>query len=78
MKQVFVSSALALSVFFLLPSASANAQEFFFPNAYSNPVEEVGGLGVGTRNGSDLFAPTAGASAPAAAARRHQIAHLRH
>jgi hypothetical protein len=74
MKKILVSSALTLSVFFLLASASAKAQEFFFPNAYSRPAVEVEGLDVGTRNGADIFAPTTGASAPAVA-RRRQIAH---
>jgi hypothetical protein len=76
MKKILVSSALALSVFCFLESPSAKAQELFFPNAYSQPVEEVDGIGVGTRNGADLFAPTAGASA--VAAQRHRIAHVTH
>jgi hypothetical protein len=59
MKKIFVSSALTLSVFFLLASASAKAQEFFFPNAYSRPTEEVEGIDVGRRvDATDIFAPT--------------------
>jgi hypothetical protein len=73
MKKILVSSALTLSVLFVLASASAKAQEFFFPNAYSRPAVEVDGLDVGTRNGADIFAPTTGASA--VAARRRQVAH---
>jgi hypothetical protein len=75
MKKILSSSALALSVFCLEASASAKAQEFFFPNAYSRPAEAVEGLDVGTRNGTDIFAPTAVVSAPAVAARRQRIAH---
>jgi hypothetical protein len=75
MKKILVSSALTLSVFFVLASASAKAQEFFFPNAYSRPAVEVEGLDVGTRDGADIFAPTTGASASAVAARRRQVAH---
>jgi hypothetical protein len=76
MKKILISSVLALSVFCLEASASAKAQDVsFFPNAYSRPAEEVEGLDVGTRNGTDIFAPTAVASAPAAAAGRRQIAH---
>ena len=56
MKKILVSSALTLSVFFLLASAPAKAQEFFFPNAYSQPVEMVDGINVGT-NVADIFAP---------------------
>ena len=79
MKKILVSSALALSVFCFLESPSAKAQDVsFFPNAYSRPAVEVEGLDVGTRNGTDIFASTGEASAPAAASRRHQIAHLRH
>jgi hypothetical protein len=79
MKKILVSSALALSVFCFLESPSAKAQDVsFFPNAYSRPSEEVEGIGVGTRNGADLFAPTAGASASAVAAQRHRIGHVTH
>jgi hypothetical protein len=79
MKKVLVSSALALTVFCLEASASAKAQEFFFPNAYSQPVETVDGTNVGTNvEGADIFAPKTVASAPAAAAQRHQIAHRTH
>jgi hypothetical protein len=79
MKKLLVSSALALSVFCLEASATANAQEFFFPNAYSRPVVEVEGLDLGTRNGTDIFAPTtvaAAAQTPAVAAQGRQIAHV--
>ena len=78
MKKILVSSALALSVFCFLEIPSAKAQELFFQNAYSQPVEEVDGIGVGTRDGTVLFAPTTGASAPAVAAHRHRIAHVTH
>ena len=78
MKKILVSSALALSVFCLPASASAKAQEFFFPNAYSQPVEEVDGIDVGTRNETDIFAPTTVASAPAVAAQPRQVAHVTH
>jgi hypothetical protein len=58
MKKIFVSSALTLSVFFVLASDSAKAQEFFFPNAYSRPVETAAGINVGTDvDGADMFAP---------------------
>ena len=78
MKKLLVSSALTLSVFFLLASASAKAQEFFFPNAYARPAVEVEGLDVRTRNETDIFAPTAVASAPAVAAQPRQVAHVTH
>ena len=79
MKKVLVSSALALTVFCLEASASAKAQEFFFPNAYSRPVEMVDGINVGTNvEGADIFAPKTVASAPAPTVQRHQIAHLTH
>lgn len=82
MKKLLVSSALALSVFCLEASASAKAQEFFFPNAYSRPDEDIDGIDVGTRvGGTDIFAPTTAAAAaqtPAVAAHRRQIAHVTH
>ena len=78
MKKILVSSALTLSVFFLEASASAKAQEFFFPNAYSQPTVEVEGLDVGTRNETDIFAPTTVAAAPAVAAQPRQVAHVTH
>jgi len=78
MTKILVSSALALSFFCFLESTSAKAQDVsFFPNAYSRPAIEVEGLDVGTR-GTDLFAPTAVAVAPAVAAQRHRIAHVTH
>ena len=49
MKIILVSSALTLSVFCFLASGSAKAQEFFFPNAYSQPSEMVDGLHEGAR-----------------------------
>ena len=58
MKKILVSSALTLSVFFVLASASAKAQELFFPSAYSRPVETVDGINAGTNvEGADIFAP---------------------
>jgi hypothetical protein len=71
MKKIIASSALALGVFCFLESPSAKAQEFFFPNAYSRPVETVDGIDVGSRfdTGTE-FAP-----APAAPVGRRQIAH---
>ena len=48
MKNILISSALALSAFCLLSSGSAKAQEFF-TNAYARPVEMVDGLHVGAR-----------------------------
>ncbi len=63
MKKIPVSSTLALSVLFLLASASAKAQEFFFPNAYSQPIETVDGINVGTNvEGADIFAPRGAAA----------------
>lgn len=59
MKKVLASAALALSVFCFLGDPSAKAQEFFFPNAYSRPTEEVEGIDVGRRvDATDIFAPT--------------------
>ena len=76
MKKILVLSALALSVFCFLESPSAKAQESFFPDAYSQPVETVDGINVGTNvEGADIFAPKTVASAPAEAAQRRQIAH---
>lgn len=48
MKNIFVTSALALSAICLLSSGSAKAQEFF-TNAYARPVEMVDGIHVGAR-----------------------------
>jgi hypothetical protein len=48
MKNILVSSALALSAFCVLSSGSAKAQEFF-TNAYARPVEMVDGIHVGAR-----------------------------
>jgi hypothetical protein len=63
-----------LSVFFLLASASAKAQEFFFPNSYSQPTEMVNGINVGRSvEGADIFAPNT--VAPATATGRRQIVH---
>jgi hypothetical protein len=78
MKKLLVSSALALSFFCLEASVSAKAQEFFFPNAYSRPAEEVDGLDVGTRNAADIFAPTTttASQTPAVAAQQRQFAHV--
>jgi hypothetical protein len=59
MKKVLASAALALSVSCFLEGPSAKAQEFFFPNAYSRPTEEVEGIDVGRRvDATDIFAPT--------------------
>ncbi len=71
MKKILVSSALVLSVFCFLESPSAKAQESFFPDAYSQPVETVHGMHVGRR----YHARTTFAPAPAVAARRRHIAH---
>jgi hypothetical protein len=50
MKKILASSALTLSVFFLLASASAKAQQLnLFESAYARPVETVDGLDVGAR-----------------------------
>ena len=49
MKKILVSSALTLSAFFLLASASAKAQQLFFKDAYARPAEMVDGLHVGAR-----------------------------
>src|SRR5208337_4704366 len=83
MKKILVSSALTLSVFFVLASASAKAQEVpFFASAYDRPFGfDEGDLGAQP----DIFAPTTVAVAPAVAAQtpavtaqRRQFAHLRH
>ena len=67
MKKILVSSALTLSVFFLLASASAKAQELFdFASAYARPFEMVDGWDLGVR--ADIFAPTTVAVTPAVAA----------
>jgi hypothetical protein len=71
MNKILVSSALAVSVCCLLPSASAKAQELFFPNAYSRPVETVDGIHVGRR----FHARETFSSATVVTARGHQIAH---
>ena len=84
MKKILASSALALSVFCLLESPSAKAQEVpFFYSAYARPFELVEGLDLGAQ--TDIFAPTnvavapaVAAQMPAAAAQRRRIAHLRH
>jgi hypothetical protein len=69
MKKILVSSALTLSVFFVLASASAKAQELFeFDSAYARPFEMVDGLALGAR--ADIFAPTTVAVAPAVAAQK--------
>ena len=82
MKKILVSSALTLSVFFLLASASAEAQQInLFDSAYARPFELDEGLDLGAR--ADYFAPTTVAVAPAGAAQtpavaahgRRQIAH---
>ncbi len=76
MKKILISSALTVSFFFLLASASAKAQEFFFPNAYNQPTEMVDGIDVGRSvERADIFAPKTATSAPAVAAGRRQIAH---
>jgi hypothetical protein len=80
MKKILASSALTLSVFFLVASAPAKAQEFFFPNAYSQPVEMVDGINVGTNvDGADIFAPKTVAVAQnchaGAACEQRQAAH---
>jgi hypothetical protein len=68
MKKIFVSSALTLSAFFLLASASAKAQDFFFNSAYDRPVENVSGVNVGTHVGSSPNSPFAEPFSPAAEA----------
>lgn len=80
MKKILVSSTLALSVFCLLPSSLANAQEFF-ASAYARPVEMVEGINVGTRvETSDIFAPAKlvaalNCDAATACGRRSQSVH---
>jgi hypothetical protein len=62
MKRILVSSALTLSVFFLLASASAKAQEFFV-SAYARPAEMVDGIDVGRRvDGADISVPATAAA----------------
>jgi hypothetical protein len=53
MKNILLSSALALTAYCLLASASAAAQDF--PSAYARPAEIVDGIDVGSR--VDVFAP---------------------
>ena len=53
MKNILVSSALALTAYCLLASASAAAQDF--PSAHARPAEIVDGIEVGARQ--DIFAP---------------------
>ena len=53
MKNILVSSALALTAYCLLASASAAAQDF--PSAHARPAEIVDGIDVGSR--VDVFAP---------------------
>ena len=59
MKNILVSSALALTAHCLLASASAAAQDF--PSIYARPAEKVDGIDVGSR--ADVFAPATGRSA---------------
>lgn len=61
MKNILVSSALALTAYCLLASASATAQDFTFPSIYARPAEIVDGIDVGSR--VDFFAPATGRSA---------------
>ena len=65
MKNILVSSALALTAYCLLASASATAQDF--PAAQARPAELVDGIDVGSR--VDVFAPAAGRSAARAQVR---------
>lgn len=80
MKKILLSSALILSVFCLLASASAKAQDLFFDSAYARPAENVDGIHVGRRfHARATFAPTTAAVAQnchaGAACDRRQIAH---